>query len=73
MTNDYITPAGKYSIVLFADQVFDDNTKTTKKVFITNFDGNFPAKSPTGMFNLQIPNDLGYVMDKIHEYENAPE
>jgi len=73
MVNNYITPAGKFSIVLFADQIYDENTKTTKKVFVTNYDGNYPAKSPVGMFKeLYIPNDLGYVLKAIEEYENTP-
>ena len=70
MVQSYITPEGKFEIVLFADQLFDDDTKTVTKRFVTNYDGELPAKSPIGMFTeLYIPNDLGYVLKKINEYE----
>lgn len=37
--------------------------------FITNNDGQFPAKSPIGMFkDLYIQNDLGVVSNLINEY-----
>jgi hypothetical protein len=72
MVQDYISPEGKFEIVLFADQQFDDNTKTVKKIFVTNYDGDLPAKSPVGMFDsIIIPNDLGYVLDKINEYNTG--
>lgn len=39
--------------------------------FITNNDGQLPAKSPLGMFDsLTIPNDLGLVSEKIDAYNN---
>ena len=72
MVQSYITPEGKFEIVLFADQVFDDDTKTVTKRFVTNYDGEVPAKSPVGMFSeLYIPNDLGYVLDKVKEYNTC--
>jgi hypothetical protein len=38
---------------------------------MTNTDGSNTAKSPVGMFDdLLIPNDLGYVKDKMEEYYN---
>lgn len=40
--------------------------------FITNAYGVSSAKSPYGMFETRkIPNDLGYVLEKKHEYDNA--
>ena len=39
--------------------------------YITNNDGTYPARSPIGMFeDGKIPNDLGYVAEKIDEYYN---
>lgn len=69
MTQDYITPEGKFDIVLFGKQTYNEQTKKAEKVFVTNYDGQFPAKSPVGMFEkTHIPNDLGYVLEKINEY-----
>lgn len=28
----------------------------------------YPAKSPVGMLDMYIPNDLGYVIEKVKEY-----
>jgi hypothetical protein len=39
--------------------------------FVTNNDGTFPARSPIGMFeDITIPNDFGYIVEKIDEYYN---
>lgn len=47
------------------------NDKKVLKQFVTNYDGQFPAKSPVGMFEeTYIPNDLGYVISKVEEYYN---
>lgn len=71
MTNDYITPEGKFDIVLFGKQTYDEQNKKVVKEFVTNYDGRFPSKSPVGMFkDLYIPNDLGYVEKMIKEYYN---
>lgn len=72
MVQDYITPEGKFEIVLFGRQTIIDDGKGSKRIakqFVTNFDGQYPAKSPIGMFpSLYIPNDLGYVIDCVNEY-----
>jgi len=69
MVQDYITPEGKFDIVLYGKQYFDEKDQKVKKEFITNYDGQFPAKSPVGMFDIQnIPNDLGLVVKKVNEY-----
>ncbi len=36
--------------------------------FVTNHFGNLPAKSPKGMFDLKIPNDLKLVVERMDEY-----
>ena len=72
MVEKYTNVEGKFSIVLFADQEYDDQTKTIKKFFITNYDGTFPAKTGHDLFSdLHVPNDLGYVIKKIEEYETG--
>lgn len=71
MVNDYITPEGKFDIVLYGKQTYNEQEKQVTKQFVTNFDGQFPSKSPIGMFkDLYIPNDLGFVKEKIDEYYN---
>jgi hypothetical protein len=69
MTQDFITPEGKFDVLLFGKQFYDEQNKKVIKNFVTNFDGRFPAKSPVGMFNeLYIPNDLGYVEKAVKAY-----
>ena len=68
MVQDYITPEGKFEIVLYGKQSYDAANRKVVKQFVTNFDGQFPAKSPYGMFDLYIPNDLGFVKKTIEEY-----
>jgi hypothetical protein len=69
MTRDFITPEGKFDVLLFGKQFYDEQNKKVIKNFVTNFDGRFPAKSPVGMFNeLYIPNDLGYVEKAVKAY-----
>lgn len=72
-SDNNITPEGKFDIMFFGKQYTDIATKTQKKVFITNFDGEFNAKSAPGMFPLEIPNDLGYVSKRIDQYYNGEE
>jgi len=68
---NYITPEGKFDIVLFGKQSFDESTQKIRKEFVTNFDGKYQgAKSPAGMFDTYIHNDLGMVAKKIDEYYN---
>jgi hypothetical protein len=71
MTQQYITPEGKFDIVLYGKQTFDTNNKKVLKQFVTNYDGQFPSKSPVGMFEeTYITNDLGKVVEKIEQYYN---
>ena len=71
MVDSYITPEGKFEIVLYGKAHYDDKEKKSIREFVTNDDGVYPAKSPVGMFDLYIPNDLGYVVDKVQEYYNG--
>lgn len=70
MVQDYITPEGKFDIVLYGKQNFNQQDKRVEKKFVTNYDGQFPAKSPHGMFNIEIPNDLDIVLKGIQKYYN---
>jgi hypothetical protein len=68
MVDNYITPEGKFEIVLYGRATYDNKEKKSIREFVTNDDGVYPAKSPVGMFDLYIPNDLGLVTDKVKEY-----
>jgi hypothetical protein len=73
MTQQFITPEGKFTVVLFGKSFYNDKEKKSVHLFVTNKDGQYPAKSPIGMFeDLYIPNDLGYVVQKIKEYYTTP-
>lgn len=69
MVSEYITPEGKFDIVLYVKVIIDPKTKKATHEFVTNRDDQYPAKSPVGMFDSQyIPNDLGLVIEKVKEY-----
>lgn len=69
MVDNYITLEGMFPIVLYTTVEMGADKKLEYK-FITNHNGQYPAKSPVGMFDLTIPNDLGLVVQKINEYYN---
>lgn len=65
---------GCFNYVLFANsEVIDgEDGPRINKYFITQSDGTNTAKTPIGVFDsVKIPNDLGYILDKITEYENG--
>lgn len=68
MLDEKVTLEGLFTIILYGKQSFDDKTKKVTKEFVTNFDGEFPAKSPVGMFPLYMPNDLGIVVKEMNKY-----
>lgn len=68
MIDQYICPEGKFEIVLYGKTTFNEKEKRADKQFVTNDDGMYPAKSPIGMFDMYVPNDLGYIIDKVKEY-----
>jgi len=72
MLDSKVTLEGLFTVVLYGKQTWDDKEKKVTKEFVTNFDGQFPAKSPVGMFpNTYILNDLGYVAKCIHAYNHG--
>lgn len=71
MLDDKITLEGLFTVVLYT-HVEIGSDKKPQYSFVTNFDGIYPAKSPIGTFDeLHIPNDLGYVKEKIEAYNNG--
>lgn len=71
MVDDYITPEGNFDIILFGKQSFNAETKQPIKVFVKEFDGEYPAKDSLGVLDSlpnEIPNDLNVVVNAIKEY-----
>lgn len=62
MLDQNLTVEGCFDIVLLT------SVEGTEYTFITQSDGYTTAKSPEGMFDLRIPNDLKLVDQKIREY-----
>lgn len=70
MVDDYITPEGKFDIILFGKVGFDNENKRAVKVFVKEFDGEYPAKDSLGVLDDlpdEIPNDLSIVVNKLKE------
>lgn len=71
MTDGYIVPEGKADIILFGKQSFDTQTKKPIKVFVKEFDGQYPAKDSIGALDAlpdEFPNDLGIVEAAIDKF-----
>lgn len=68
MIDKTITLEGLFTVVLFTHVSTDPKTKVNLYQFCTQTQGGTTAKSPKGMFDLLIPNDLAYVCQKIDEY-----
>ena len=62
MLDNYLTLEGCCDIVLLTQ------TDGANHYFITQSDGSTTAKSPEGMFEPKIPNDLAFVDARIREY-----
>ena len=67
MLDNYLTLEGCVDVVLLAQ------TDGQTHYFMTQSDGSNTAKSPEGMFELKIPNDLAFVNDRIREYYGLDE
>jgi len=74
MLDSKVTLEGLFTIVLYGKQTWNDKEKKVIKQFVTNFDGQFPAKSPVGMFSeTYILNDLGAVAQALYDYNHGVE
>lgn len=67
MLDNYLTLEGCVDICLLAQ------TDGTNHYFMTQSDGSSTAKSPEGLFDIKIPNDLAFVNDRIREYYGLDE
>lgn len=71
MVDDYLTLEGLFTVILYTNVSKGADNKPEYK-FVTNNDGESPAKSPIGMFKeLYIPNDLSFVSHSIDAYNNG--
>lgn len=66
MLDNQLTVEGCFNIVLLC------SVEGTEHYFITQSDGYTTAKSPEGMFDLRIPNDLKAVDTAIRDYYGIP-
>lgn len=70
MVDQYLTPVAKFNVVLMGHEEYDDRTGTVTKHFVTGYNGTVKGKAPFGMFeDIHIPNDMGYVIEKVEEYK----
>lgn len=68
MVDAYLTLEGLFTVILYS-RVSKGADNKVHYEFVTNNDGEFPAKSPVGMFiETYIPNDLGWVAQLIDQY-----
>lgn len=69
MLDDKVKLEGLFTVVLYGKSEWDSKANTANRHFVTNLDGQYPAKSPFGMFDdIYIPNDLGMVVNAMNEY-----
>jgi len=69
MLDNKVTLEGLFTVLLYMKQKWNDKDKKVEKYFVTNFDGQYPAKTPVGMFkDIYILNDLGRVIEDVHAY-----
>lgn len=70
MVNEYCTPQGKFDIILYGKQAYNEEEKKAIKTFVKDFDGTFPAKDSIGVLDAiddEFPNDLSIVANAINE------
>ena len=67
MVSEKLTMEGLFTVVLFTE-VKKKEDGSMQYGFVTNTDGTTTAKSPEGMFEMFIPNDLGVVTAGIAAY-----
>lgn len=73
MVDEYCTPQGKFDIILYGKQSYDESKHQAIKTFVKDFDGTFPAKDSLGVLdNLpdEFPNDLALVSEELKKRYN---
>lgn len=59
---------GLFTFILVSKAEFNIVENKVDYKFITQNNGTTTGKSPYGCFDVEIPNDLGYVIERINEY-----
>ena len=67
LVDNVITMEGMFTVVLFTDVSVNSDGKRVYN-FITQSDGTTTAKSPKGMFDFKIPNDIETAIESINQY-----
>ena len=73
MVNEYCTPQGKFDIILYGKQTYNEEEKKAIKTFVKDFDGTFPAKDSIGVLDNmpdEFPNDLCLVSEELKKWYN---
>ena len=73
MVDEYCTPQGKFDIILYGKQSYDESSHRAIKVFVKDFDGTFPAKDSLGVLDDlpdEFPNDLSLVDEELKKRYN---
>lgn len=73
MVNEYCTPQGKFDIILYGKQTYNEEEKRAIKTFVKDFDGTFPAKDSIGVLDGmadEFPNDLYLVSEELKKWYN---
>ena len=68
MVNEYCTPQGKFDIIIYGKQSYNEEQHKATKVFVKDFDGEFPAKDSLGVLDDlpdEFPNDLAIVDEQL--------
>lgn len=70
MVDEYVTPEGKFDIVLVGTSKFDVTAKKAIKQYVTNENEDYSSpKSPIGMFKeMYVSNDLGPIIRTVNEF-----
>ena len=71
MVNEYCTPQGKFDIILYGKQTYNEEEKKAIKTFVKDFDGTFPAKDSIGVLDSmpdEFPNDLALVAEELKKW-----
>jgi hypothetical protein len=70
LVDKYLSIEGKFSIVLHSVKEFDPIDEITNYYFYTNDLEGSGCKSPMGMFDKKIENDMKKVIDRMIEYSD---
>ena len=73
MVNEYCSPQGKFDIILYGKQTYNEEERKAIKTFVKDFDGTFPAKDSIGVLDDmpdEFPNDLSLVSEELKKRYN---